>query len=310
MPIMRVNIIRLILAFFTSLMSVNAMDNFIDSFLNFFNKAPKLWSQAELDFALYSDQNKLFKLLERPDIIEFSNEQFTPLSLMDLNIAFDKLKIKAIIGMKDLDIKRTENITSLMLPEGMKKLRKIWISNNKLLQSFTLPVGMTSLLGIYLLKNDSLQSITFPTDLVGLISIYLFSNNSLQSFTLPAGMVNLQCLTLNENTLLQSVTIPAGMTNLHTIDLNDCLSLQSVTLPEGMTKLRNIFLKDCNALQLVNLPNGMTNLQTIDLRFNALISREHVLQLRSQYPGVVLSDFDVSFAPINQQINVQTPILD
>jgi hypothetical protein len=42
----------------------------------------------------------------------------------------------------------------------------------------------------------------------------------------------------------------------------------------------------------------MTNLQTIDLRNNMFIKREHVMQLRSQYPGVV-SDFDGSFQQIS-----------
>jgi len=105
---------------------------------------------------------------------------------------------------------------------------------------------------------------------------------------------------------LQSVDFPADMNSLKTLTLMCNYSLQSIMFPTGMVNLTNISLNNNNSLQLAKLPPDMTSLQSLDLR-STPITIGNIVQLRNQYPEVVLSDFDSFFnGHINQQVNVQS----
>jgi hypothetical protein len=88
------------------------------------------------------------------------------------------------------------------------------------------------------------------------------------------------------------------MTSLQNLCVMMNQSLQSFTIPAGMTSLQNLCVMMNQSLQSFNIHEGAIIIRILDVRCNPLITREHVMQLRSQYPGVV-SDFDGSFQQIS-----------
>ena len=98
-------------------------------------------------------------------------------------------------------------------------------------------------------------------------------------------------------------SLPEVVPELLELKIKDNTNLKTINFPQRITSLETLNLSNNKLLSSIVLPDGMTEIQTIDVRLNPLITRERVVQLRTQYPGLVLSDYDASFnAPINQQI--------
>ncbi len=267
---MNSSIIKLLLAFFMMTTIVHGIEESQDS-INVYNKALKDWGQDDLDAALINPA-ALQKLLESSEVVEFSDKKF---KLESLN---GKLGIQAVIGMNG-------NNVSFIIPltKGLKEAEKLEIGNKKDITSLIVPEGLS-----------------------GLKKVIIRNNEILQSVVLPNGMTNLKKLKFNGNNLLESVDFPADMNSLKTLTLMCNYSLQSIMFPTRMVNLTNISLNNNNSLQLAKLPPDMTSLQSLDLR-STPITIGNIVQLRNQYPEVVLSDFDSFFnGHINQQVNVQS----
>lgn len=170
----------------------------------------------------------------------------------------------------------TENqITSLVLPDSIKKIGSMAFSFNKSLVSVDIPDAVTVVSTRAFEACFSLANIGWPANLKTIGSMAFYRCLGLTSLQIPEGVTRIGSNAFSGCDNLQSVSLPQTLTSIGNLAFKGDLLLESVSIPDSVTELGLGAFMDCEALQTAKLPSGLevipdflfhyTNLQHIDI---------------------------------------------
>ena len=174
-------------------------------------------------------------------------------------------------------------LTSLTLPNSVKKLGTYIFGNCISLETMTLPdsittipndlfAGCKNLKTINLSKNitricaysfkecDSLTEMTIPSGVTRIDEGAFFQCDSLKCVNLPDTLTNLGYRAFYNCDALTAVKIPNSVTDLGNQIFYDCDALTDVTLGTKLKKLPDSTFEHCDALVSVTLPYGIQSI--------------------------------------------------
>lgn len=160
----------------------------------------------------------------------------------------------------------TPPLTSVTLPDGLKRIGRSAFDNCTSLTSVPLPEGLKS------------------------IGVSAFSNcRNLTSISLPEGLQAIENYTFFYCINLSSVSLPENLKSIGDYAFCDCSSLSSISLPEGLKAIGEHAFSSCNSLSTLSLPKSLTT--TGEYFFNTFVSEE--------YTCVALGDGTAEIAKYN-----------
>lgn len=145
-------------------------------------------------------------------------------------------------------IANNKNITSVVLPKGMKTLPSRMFSGCEKLQQVTLPEGMTFIGASAFSGCTALSSVTIP-DSVETIDEYAFSNcSSLKRIVLPEELTEID-YDVFYGSGLESISIPDNVEYISDEAFADCTSLKSVAVGSMVSSISSSSFSGCTALE-------------------------------------------------------------
>ena len=127
-----------------------------------------------------------------------------------------------------------EEVTSLVLPEGLTSIPDLAFKNCSSLTSVTIPEGVTTI------GNNAFQNCS-----------------NLTSITIPNSVTSIGSDAFENCSNLTSVTIPNSVTSIGYWAFSGCSSLTSVTIPSSVTSIGNYAFYDCDGLTSITIPNSV-----------------------------------------------------
>ena len=141
-------------------------------------------------------------------------------------------------------------ITSMVVPEGVKKIGHRVFDNCSELQSVTLPSTLESL-GYNVFQNcTSLTSIELPSGLTEMGEAVFIGCENLTSIKVPGGVEVIEKYTFGECTNLKSAIFEEGVKTTKGYSFNNCKNLESVEFPSSITSIGFDFI-ECPKLKKV-----------------------------------------------------------
>ena len=148
-------------------------------------------------------------------------------------------------------------ITSLTIPDGVKRIEYYTFYNCDNLKSVTLPDGLEYIGQNAFYYCDNLESVNIPTQVVT-IDQYAFSNcpKLASPIVIPAGCVTIGSSAFSSDNLIPSVTFSEGstLTTIGTSAFSYCYNIKEVTLPESLTSLGSSAFYNCTGLTSFTFP--------------------------------------------------------
>lgn len=118
-----------------------------------------------------------------------------------------------------------QKLTSVTIPNSVKRIRNVAFGNCKQLSSVTIPESVTEIRENAFVACEALTSIV-----------------------IPKGVTKLETNTFAQCTSLKSVTIPEGMTEIGLGCFQKCSSLTSITFPASLKTIRGYSFMNCSSL--------------------------------------------------------------
>ena len=200
-----------------------------------------------------------------------TNTVFTPLG----HLAYQYETTRLFLG--------GDEITELVIPEGVERIGDYAFSSCSGLTSATIPNSVTNI-GEYAFSGcNGLTSLTIPESVLsfgwgafsecyGLISVaipnYLtsiddsafFGCSGLKSVTIPNSVIRIGNSAFSHCSGLRSVTIPGSVKYIGADAFECCSSLNSVTISEGVKEVAYEAFSGCGGLTSAIIPNSVTSL--------------------------------------------------
>ena len=169
---------------------------------------------------------------------------------------FDKLPFAPRHLYKD-----GEEVTSLVLPEGLTSIPHYSFRYCTSLTSITIPEGVKSIGDWAFHDCSNLTSITIPNSVTSIGSYAFYRTPWLEN--LPDGMVYAGKVayqykgTMPENTTIQ---IQEGTVGISDMAFYDCSNLTSIDIPESVTTIGKDAFYNCSGLTSIIIPEGVTSI--------------------------------------------------
>lgn len=180
-----------------------------------------------------------------------------------LNISGDltipsKIENVAVTGIGDMLFYNFDKITSVTIPEGVKRIGDRSFSGCKALRTVTMGPGVESLGSEAFRYCASLTSVTTPSTLKT-IGNYAFADCSmLKSVAFSEGLSEIGNYSFSNCVELSSVSMPNSLNQLGDYAFNNCISLKSIVVPSGITTLNTAVFNKCTSLTSVTLPRTLS----------------------------------------------------
>ena len=152
------------------------------------------------------------------------------------------------------------NLTSVYIPNGVKKINNSAFNGCTSLTSVYIPNGVTSLGNNVFAGCTSLTSIYIPNSVTSMGTGVFSGCTKLSSATLPNNLTSIAGSTFKNCYKLTSVNIPSTVTNIGSDAFNSCFHLSSVTIPDGVTSIGNNAFNSCSAIESINIPSSVTSI--------------------------------------------------
>ena len=187
-----------------------------------------------------------------------------------------------------------DDITSLIIPNGIVSINHFAFAYCKKLTSITIPSSVISIKSSAFHNCNSLTTLTIPSSITfidnnaflecsGLESITVKSGNSkyhsagnclidTASKTLLLGCKNSvipsngSVTTINNNAFrncseLKNITIPNSVTSIGSSAFSGCSGLTSITIPSNVTSIGSHAFSGCSGLTSITIPNSITSIE-------------------------------------------------
>ena len=153
-----------------------------------------------------------------------------------------------------------DQVTSVVIEEGVTSIGMGAFSNCKSLKSVAIPKSVTSIGGNAFFGCSALESVTIPNSVVS-ISWNAFSDcSSLKSVTIPDSVTSIGGGAFSSCSSLTSVTISNNITSITWGMFSGCSALTSVAIPNSVTWIGAYAFADCSALASVTIRDSVTSI--------------------------------------------------
>jgi|GEM_PF-5494341 len=149
---------------------------------------------------------------------------------------------------------------NLVIPEGVKKIRKYAFYNCEGLTSVTIPNSVTSIGEDAFYSCYSLTSVTIPNSVTSIGGDAFYGCKGLTSVTIPDSVISIGGGAFYSCYSLTSVTIPDSVTSIGDYTFCNCEGLTSVTIPNSVTSIGYSAFCNCEGLTSVTIPNSVTSI--------------------------------------------------
>jgi len=156
-----------------------------------------------------------------------------------------------VIGIVDYAFRNCQNISSVVIPPSIDKIREGTFYGCTQLTSVSIPNSISSIGAWAFADCKSLKNISIPGS-VNKIGVRCFSGcSSLIALSLPNSINALAPNTFDGCTSLTSLTIPEGVHTLTSEVFNGCIGLRTIILPSSLNGIGNSNFKGCTSLEKV-----------------------------------------------------------
>ena len=145
-----------------------------------------------------------------------------------------------ITGIGNYAFSGCTNLTSVTIPEGVKKLGSQIISNTYI-EKIKIPSTVTDC-------NNEIYSGEYLGALAG--------DGVLTEVEFAEGMTRIPPYICSSANTVERIIIPSTVTSIGSRAFNGCGGLKGVSLPDGLTKIENSAFSNCNSLTSITVPKS------------------------------------------------------
>ena len=154
-----------------------------------------------------------------------------------------------------------EEITELVIPEGVTRITDSAFSHCLAFTSVTLPESLVEIASSAFFDCRSLPTITLP-DSLNSIGDGAFGNCiNLRSITVPDTVGTIGGNAFASCGALTSVILPAGLKELGRSMFYGCTSLPKIDLPDGIEVIGKFAFNGCTVLEEIGFPKGLVAIE-------------------------------------------------
>lgn len=176
-----------------------------------------------------------------------------------------------------------EELTDLVIPDGITSIGKNSFEGFKRLTSVMIPDSVTSIGYGAFRYCRNLSSVTIPNS-VKKIENYAFCGcESLTAIDLPESVHYIGESAFSSCSNLSSIIIPGGITSINDNVFDYCKNLTSVTIPEGVERIGYEPFGNCSNLKSVTLPDSMTWFNETRYKWGNYIFHENTVVIFNHY---------------------------
>lgn len=126
--------------------------------------------------------------------------------------------------------------------------------------SVIIPDGVTSIGDSAFSSCEALTSITIPSSVTGIDEFAFSSCQSLPSITVPNGVTKIEQGVFSSCKALKSIVLPNSVTEIKNSGFYHCESLASFTIPEHVTRIGELSFGGCYSLRSIIIPRSVTSI--------------------------------------------------
>lgn len=150
-----------------------------------------------------------------------------------------------------------EDITSVNIPDGVKKIGDKAFFDCKNLENIKIPDSVESIEKNAFMHCASLKSIEIPESVKSIREYAFASCISLESIEIPESVQHIGKGAFGNCISLESVEIPDSITNIAVCAFHKCESLESIEIPNSVTGIDAVSFSDCKNLKSITIPDNV-----------------------------------------------------
>jgi hypothetical protein len=174
---------------------------------------------------------------------------------------FEGLPVKEI-GKNAFNGADVANITSVVLPQGLKKIGENAFIYQVKLASVVIPNSVIEIGNEAFRQCSALKSIDIP-DSVTTLGTSVFFQSGIERFTLGKGITVISNDLFRRCKLQSTVIIPEGVTEIGESAFLGNYSFTSLTLPSTIKKIGSGAFSICDSLTTVSIPDSVETIEFI-----------------------------------------------
>ena len=198
------------------------------------------------------------------------------------NIAFSYSSSNPLSYAKRL-IVNGEELTDLVIPDGVTDIGRYAFYGYKQLISVTIPDSVTSIGDSAFAYCSNLSSVTIPNSVTRIENYAFCGCESLAEIDLPESVNYIGESAFSSCRNLLSIIIPGGVTSISESAFQYCRNMTSVTIPEGVERIANQSFGDCSSLKSVVIPDSMNWFNEINYKWGNYIFHENTVVILNHY---------------------------
>lgn len=196
-----------------------------------------------------------------------------------------------------------EYITSITIPDQVKRIGDYVFSGCSKVSSITLPSNLTEI-GQYAFNGcTSLKSIQIPNT-VTRIGVYAFHNcTSLSSIVIPNKVTYLRYALFNGCTNLRSVALSNNVEEIDEYVFKDCKSLNQIRIPINCSKIGRCAFENCSSLN----SSFFIPLSVREIGSSAFLGCTSIKKFYYPFGLMSISDIGLNKQTVNFQVYMEIP---
>ncbi len=180
---------------------------------------------------------------------------------------------KKVTRIGDYAFENRDNLTSIIIPEGVESIEYSTFRSCDNLKSVTIPGSVKTISESAFSDSNKLSEIIIneKNKVYSSIDGNLYDKAQTKLIRYAAGKTNLSfnipgsVTSIGDNAFeacvsLSSVTIPGSARNIGDYAFRDCINLASITIPGSVTNIGSGAFEDCVKLTSVTIPGSVTNI--------------------------------------------------
>ncbi|MDE6656434.1 MAG: leucine-rich repeat domain-containing protein, partial [Anaeroplasmataceae bacterium] len=164
---------------------------------------------------------------------------------------------KPVLEIDSYAFSSNDNITSVVISEGIKTIKEHAFSFCKNLTTIAIPDSVISIEDAAFLSCSSLKKVKLPANLTSISSSIFSHCVELENILLPDSILSIADGAFYDCSKLASIELPKNVKSIGRDAFSYCASLQSVTLYRNVERVEKGAFFNCEALEDVNYNTGL-----------------------------------------------------
>ena len=175
--------------------------------------------------------------------------------------SFDELRhFINVTEIEETAFNRCQNLTSVMLPEGLASIGRYAFSRCESLTGVTIPENVTWIDEYAFSHCSSFTEIILPEGITEIAAGTFSHCKNLLHIVVPESVTKLGFAAMNQCESLKSIVLPENITEIGEKAFLNCYDLTSVTLPKSLTTIGEDAFNTCRSLSGIRIPDSVTSI--------------------------------------------------